>query len=138
MGEFLSSGRIVILFDGHALLPLEKLLAHPQQVIDLTIDDDKNGEEDDAGVAIQASWLRNTRTTQYRVRLIPPSLTDCFQIADNLPSPPPTKATHTPLTPTRPLQRPHTAEKITLRRMYLPGRHCTAGSNSIPPRLFTT
>jgi hypothetical protein len=71
MGEFLSTGRIAILSDDHALVPLGKLLMHPQQVIDLTIDDDKNGEEDDNDVATEVSWPRNTRVTQYRMRLIP-------------------------------------------------------------------
>lgn len=64
-------------------------LAHSKQVIYLTIDDDKNHDDDDDDDDAQVSWLSNPRTAQYRVRLIPPSLIDCFQIADHLPSFPP-------------------------------------------------
>jgi hypothetical protein len=67
-------------------------------VIDLTIDDDENGEDDDNDVTTEVSWLRSIRATLYRVRLAPPPLIDRFQIANNLPSPPtalPAKATRT-------------------------------------------
>src|SRR5271163_469054 len=137
---------------------LTEFLAHSKQVIDLTINDNKN--HDDDGDDAQVSWLSNPCTAQYRMRLIPPSLIDCFQIADHLPSPSAAllaKLTHTHYRPQK--RRLHG-------RMYLPGRHCvvsticdymshmgkclladqpfalathcTASFNSIPPRLLTT
>jgi hypothetical protein len=85
--QYLLSNRTAIVCHDPALLA--EFLAHSKQVIDLTIYDDKNDDDDDDDDDDDAhvSWLGNPRTAQYRVRLIPPSLINCFQIADHLPSP---------------------------------------------------
>ena len=80
--QYLLSDRTAIVRHDPALLTGS--LAHSKQVIYLTIDDDKNYDDDDDDA--QVSWLSNPRTAQYRMRLIPPSLIDCFQIVDHLPS----------------------------------------------------
>jgi len=65
----------VILSHDAALLSIRGFLAYPRQSIDLTIDDDKNGQDHDA---TEVSWLRNTGTVQYCVRLNPPFLIGGF------------------------------------------------------------
>jgi hypothetical protein len=57
-----------------------------KRVIDLTGDDDDDGEGG-GGDFTEVSWLRITRTARYLVRLIPPSLIDHIQVADQLRSP---------------------------------------------------
>src|SRR5271156_6450563 len=128
--QYLLSDRKAIVCHDPALLA--EFLAHSKQVIDLTIDDDKNDDNDDDDDDAHVSWLGNPRTAQYRVRLIPPSLINCFQIADHLPSPSTAllaKFTHTRCQPQkRHLQRPHMAGSIIHGRMYLPGRHCVVST----------
>jgi hypothetical protein len=65
----------VILSHDPALLSIRGFLAYPKQSIDLTIDDDKNGQDHDA---TEVSWLRNTGTAQYCVRLNPTFLIGSF------------------------------------------------------------
>ena len=55
-------------------------------MIDLIGDDDDDGEDGD-GDFTEVSWLRTTRTARHLVRLIPPSLIDRIQVADQLRSP---------------------------------------------------
>src|SRR5271156_6411710 len=72
--QYLFSDRTAIVRHDPALLT--EFLAHSKQVIDLTINNDKNhdNDDDDGDDDAQVSWLSNPRTAQYRVRLIPPSL----------------------------------------------------------------
>jgi hypothetical protein len=57
---------------------LTEFPAHSKQMIDLTINDDKNHDDDDGDDDAQVSWFSNPHTAQYCVRLILPSLIDCF------------------------------------------------------------
>ena len=87
-------------------------------MIDLTGDDDDDSEGDD-GDHTEVSWLRTIRTARHRVRLIPPSLIDRIQVADQLPFPltalsAKVTGTHTPTTSQRRLQRPHLVGRDTL------------------------
>ena len=93
--------------DDNDLPSVKQILASskwPKHVIDLTGDDDDDRESDD-GDFIEVSWLRITRTARQLVRLIPPSLTDRIQIADQLRSP--FTALSTKITGTH-RRRPHT------------------------------
>lgn len=79
--------------DDDDLPSLRQILASPKQaieVIDLTSedDDDDDGEGVDDDGLTEVSWHRNPRTTRHCVRLTSPPLTDCFRVADQLPSPP--------------------------------------------------
>jgi hypothetical protein len=55
----------------------------PSKQVDLTRDDDGDNEGGDSDYT-EVSWHRTTRTTQHRVRLIPPSLTDRIQVTNQL------------------------------------------------------
>jgi hypothetical protein len=97
-------------------------------VINLTLGDDQENDSNDDNVT-EVSQLRITRTAQYGVRLIQPSLIDRFQIVDQLPSAPTALFAEV----TR-LLRPHEitnsshtlAGRATLGRVSLCGRHYTA------------
>jgi hypothetical protein len=45
--QFSRSGLITNLLDNVAFFPLRKFLSYPKQVIDLTLDDDKDNDDDD-------------------------------------------------------------------------------------------
>jgi hypothetical protein len=75
--------------DDDDLPSVKRILAsskRPKQVIDLTGDGDDDREGDD-GDCIEVSQLRTPRTARQLVRLIPPSLIDRIQVADQLRSP---------------------------------------------------
>jgi hypothetical protein len=55
-------------------------------MVDFINDDDDDREGDD-GDFIEINWLRTTRTARQLVRLIPLSLIDRIQVADQLRSP---------------------------------------------------
>jgi hypothetical protein len=91
VGQLLPSARTADLSeDGETLdsdddgLPsVKQILAsskRAKRVIDLTGDDDDDGEGGD-GDFTEISWLRTTQTARHLVRLIPPSLIDRIQIA---------------------------------------------------------
>ena len=65
---------------------MKQILAFLKRVIDFTSDynDDKEGGNGDF---IEINWLRTTRTARQLVRLIPLSLIDRIQVADQLRSP---------------------------------------------------
>jgi hypothetical protein len=48
MGQFSLSGGATNLFDDVAFFPLRKFLPHPKQVIDLTLDNDGDNDDEDA------------------------------------------------------------------------------------------
>jgi len=131
--------------DDGDLPTLRQILGSPKQVIeviDLTCDGDSDSEGDD-GNHIEISWLRYTRTPQYRVTLT--------SILLNRPHP---GRRPTPFTPHRPLyqnhrhtqptvsqqylQRPHPVRRNTLGLTPLRGPSCTTNFNDIPTNLLTT
>jgi hypothetical protein len=75
--------------DDDDLPSVKQILASSKRaklVVDLTGDDDDDREGDD-GDFIEVSWLRTTRTAWQLIMLIPPSLIDRIQVADQLRSP---------------------------------------------------
>jgi hypothetical protein len=83
-GYFSEQGTTEILSsddDDDDLPSFKKILARLKQVIDLTHDNDGDSEADD-GNHTEVSWLRYTRTAQYRVTLILLFLIDHIQVAD--------------------------------------------------------
>jgi hypothetical protein len=73
--------------DEHVILSHDPTLlpggfpACPKQVINLIMEDGKRTD------VTEVSWFRNTRTSQYCVRLNLPFLTQCFQSAKYFPCP---------------------------------------------------
>jgi hypothetical protein len=55
--------------DDDDLLSVREIIAHPERVIDLTLDD--NDDSDGNNNTIEVSWLRIIRTARHSVTLIP-------------------------------------------------------------------
>jgi hypothetical protein len=70
MDDFVLPENMANLSNDPALL-MSKLPAYRNEVINLTVDDDKNDKEDDD--ATEVSWLRNTHRAQYDITLTPPA-----------------------------------------------------------------
>jgi hypothetical protein len=111
-----------------------------KRVVDLTGDDGDDREDDD-GDLTKASWLRTTRMARHLVRLIPPSLIDLIQVADQLCSH--STALSAKVTGTR-CRRPHNVVysgrlpgRKVLGSMFL-GGHNTSKVKGIPTSLLTT
>lgn len=68
--------------DDDNLPSVEEIIARSKQVINLTLDN--NGDSDDDNNIIEVSWLRIIRTARPNVALIPPALIDRIQLADLL------------------------------------------------------
>jgi hypothetical protein len=72
--------------DDDDLPSVREIIAHPERVIDLTLDD--NDDSDGNNNTIEVSWLRIIRTARHSVTLIPPTLIDHIQLTDLPPSRP--------------------------------------------------
>jgi hypothetical protein len=64
--------------DDDDLPSVREIIARSKQVIDLTFDDNDDSDGDDT---IEVSWLRITGIARHSLKLIPPTLIGCIQLA---------------------------------------------------------
>jgi hypothetical protein len=80
MGNFLLSASTANLLDEKRFPFLRQFLPHPEQAVDLTLDEDEDDE--DGEDATEVSWLMNLRIIPRLIALTPDSLIDRFPVVD--------------------------------------------------------
>lgn len=124
------------IFDSDGLPSLSKILARSKQVIDLTLNDDGDGERRQRGYyrgKLAQKVLDGSTSCEANSTVVDRPLPDCRPTPFSPHCPRCRNRPHTALTTLqRRLQRPHLA----VGRMSLRGCHFTANFNSIRPPLF--